>query len=359
MDEVLVKLADGTFVHKPMSDVLDIAPASAVSKTVFQPPPPFRDSGITAIADRIVEQCQIGADDVGSRRLRTFVLQYLEGRAKPHELQEFFVRSEKIGGLGLSDEAAKTCSAVIEGERERGSFRIGNTARPVQSELKSVVPPIPKPTPALVPRPMTLVEPLRVIPPSTGEPRPQSGNPMKESRPPGPVKSIGVFPLPPVPLPARRPQESKPEPSTTRPSVVDVRPPASSKLEQSQNEIPPPLKNSWWADATPPPLGGPAEEFLMSIEDFRRLSDDPNERIAMLKEKMDRLAKEGYSFKAAAVERWRKSAVFGLYLASAEESLKRALSVSDALAACAREGVSTLTIDEFNAIGQFNRWVGI
>jgi len=353
-----VKLADGTFVRKPVSDVLGIPPAYAVAKTVFQSPPPFRDSGITAVADRIVLQCQIGVDDVGSRRLRTFVLQYLEGRAKPHELQEFFVRSEKIGGLGLSDEAAKTCSAVIEGERERGSFRIGDTVARPKFEPKPVVPPVPQPTPVPAPQPMTISHSPRVIPSSTQGSRSQSHNPVKESRASGPVKSIGVSPLPPLPQLAVRPQESKLGPSATRPSVVDVRPPVSPKLEPSKSEIPLTLKNSWWGEATPPPLRGPAEEFSMSIEDFRRLSDDPNERIVMLKGKMDRLAKEGYSFKAAGVELWRKSAVFGLYLASAEESLKRALSISDALAACAQEGVPTLTINEFNAIGQFNRWVG-
>ncbi len=95
-DEVLVKLADGTFVRKPMSEILSLTEVRsedgprgggvdlpATPKTVFQAPSPFRDSGITAVADRIVGQCQIGADDVGSRRLRTFVLQDTVERLQP------------------------------------------------------------------------------------------------------------------------------------------------------------------------------------------------------------------------------------------------------------------------------------
>jgi len=97
----------------------------------------------------------------------------------------------------------------------------------------------------------------------------------------------------------------------------------------------------------------------MTLEDFRRLSEDLNERLAILKQKMERLAAEGYQFKVAGVAAWKQSAVFTLYLEAARESLKRALSVADTLAALAKEGKSALSMEEFTTIGQFNRWVGL
>ncbi len=79
----------------------------------------------------------------------------------------------------------------------------------------------------------------------------------------------------------------------------------------------------------------------------------------MLQEKMERLGKEGYAFRADATEQWKHSEVFALYLAVARESLLHGRSVADTLAAAARDGKPTLSVEEFTLLGQFNRWAGI
>lgn len=371
MDDVLVKLSDGSFVRKPMSEVLVAAGVvsvdpvlSSTPKTVFQAPSLFRDSGIMAVANRIVGRCQIGADDVGSRRLRTFVLQYLEGRAKPHELQGFLVRSEKIGGLGLSEEVAKTCSAVIDSELESGSFRIGDHPRPSPLPPAPAVPAMPVKTP-----PLTLVAPATapakpVIPalvPSALKPAPAL------VAPPLPIVKSESSRLPLRPDAAAVPVTlAAPTSNSARPSVVDVRPPRSQtppvpSIEDSSvasfkaSES----KSSWWGSGNRTVAAGPADEFHFTLDDFRRLAKDPDERLTMLQEKMERLGKEGYAFQQAAVEQWKHSEVFLLYLAVARESIARGRSVVDTLAAAARDGSPCLSMEEVTIVGQFNRWLGI
>jgi len=103
----------------------------------------------------------------------------------------------------------------------------------------------------------------------------------------------------------------------------------------------------------------PAGEFQLTLEDFRRLADTADGRIEVLKRKTEALAKENYSTKIAAVEYWKHSVVFLLYLEIGRESLKRLVPVPETIKKLAAEGKETLTAEEFRAIGALNEWLGL
>jgi len=93
-------------------------------------------------------------------------------------------------------------------------------------------------------------------------------------------------------------------------------------------------------------LYGPIEEIeRMSLDDFRRLSGDPNEVMLKIKDKLSLLRGESFKKYLLGIESWHKSPVYGDYLRILGQSLQSGLPLAEIL-----KSSKTLTQAEFDAI---------
>ncbi|MFA6391731.1 MAG: hypothetical protein WCW66_03180 [Patescibacteria group bacterium] len=107
---------------------------------------------------------------------------------------------------------------------------------------------------------------------------------------------------------------------------------------------------------TPPRLMGPIEEIRsLNLVDFRRLGGNPQQSIEKIKEKVDLLEEESYTKKAEAIQAWKKSEIYQIYLDIGNEGMNKGKSVQDVITSRKMDGRSYLTDEEFEAVGDLNR----
>lgn len=152
----------------------------------------------------------------------------------------------------------------------------------------------------------------------------------KEAKPESPPK-----PIPKKPKKAKLapiiPKVQRPMPEVdSRPKIVDIK--------------------------TPPRLMGPIEEIRsLNLLDFRRLGTNPNEAIEKIKEKVDLLEEESFTKKAEAIQAWKKSEIYQIYLDIGNEGMNKSKSVQDVIESRKIDGRSYLTNEEFEAVGDLNK----
>ncbi|MFH1534610.1 MAG: hypothetical protein ABIF80_01365, partial [Patescibacteria group bacterium] len=107
---------------------------------------------------------------------------------------------------------------------------------------------------------------------------------------------------------------------------------------------------------TPSRLMGPVEEIRsLNLVDFRRLGENPQEAIGKIKEKVDLLEEESFTKKAEAIQAWKKSEIYQIYLDIGNEGMNKSKSVQDVITSRKMDGRSYLTNEEFEAVGDLNK----
>jgi hypothetical protein len=101
---------------------------------------------------------------------------------------------------------------------------------------------------------------------------------------------------------------------------------------------------------------GPVDEFSeITLLTFRRLSTDPIEAAQKIVDKIRSLEKDSYLKKATAIQNWRKSEVYNLYLDLGKESMEKNLSIDKIIEQKILNKEKVLTNKEFSAITDLNK----
>jgi len=101
---------------------------------------------------------------------------------------------------------------------------------------------------------------------------------------------------------------------------------------------------------------GPIDEFSeITLLTFRRLSANPTEAAQKIMDKIRSLEKESYLKRATAIQNWRKSEVYGLYLNLGKESMEKNLSIDKIIEQKILAKEKVLTKNEFSAITDLNK----
>jgi len=193
-------------------------------------------------------------------------------------------------------------------------------------------PPVPAPkAPPAPPSPQAPKGPqLPPPPPATAVPavKPRVSVP-KPTAPPPPAKAQ---PLPPKP---------KPKVRVTGPAVAAGAQAARPQVEEIK---------------APKRLFGPVEELReMKIEDFRRLSKDPKERVIKIKDKIDLLEEESFDKKMKGVAAWQESPINGLYLNLIQDAFQTGKNIQTIIGEREASGRPTLSWEEFQSILDLNQ----
>jgi len=101
---------------------------------------------------------------------------------------------------------------------------------------------------------------------------------------------------------------------------------------------------------------GPVDEFSeITLLAFRRLSEDPMEAAQKIMDRIRILEKESYLKKAQAIQNWRKSEVYGLYIGLGRESMEKNLPIDKIIEQKILGKEKFLTKREFSVITDLNK----
>jgi len=104
----------------------------------------------------------------------------------------------------------------------------------------------------------------------------------------------------------------------------------------------------------PQVLDAVEELRAMTLQDFRRLSQDPKEAIQKVYQKIILLEKESFTKKTAALESWRDNEVNKLYLQMGRESFGKGVSMQEVIEQRKSAGQDFLVEPEFDALLELN-----
>ena len=101
---------------------------------------------------------------------------------------------------------------------------------------------------------------------------------------------------------------------------------------------------------------GPVEELRsLNLIDFRRLSNNPRQAIAMINEKINLLEQESFGQRLAGIKAWRESDLYRLYLEIGRQSLQQGRLVKEIVGERIKNSQPALTEGEFEAIMDLNK----
>lgn len=101
---------------------------------------------------------------------------------------------------------------------------------------------------------------------------------------------------------------------------------------------------------------GPVEELASyTLDDFRRLSTDPKVRVKKILEKIELLAEDSITKKAAGIKAWHQSQVYKQYLDIGEESISRNISVDKVIKEKQLKNQEIMAINEFEALSDLSQ----
>ncbi|RJQ34763.1 hypothetical protein C4566_01785 [Candidatus Parcubacteria bacterium] len=103
-------------------------------------------------------------------------------------------------------------------------------------------------------------------------------------------------------------------------------------------------------------LSGPVQELQdISVKNFRRLGDSAQARADKILEKINILEQESYTKKSQAIEAWRKSGVYKIYLQIGAQSMIEGKKIEDLVKEKESKGEETLSAEEFSVISDLNK----
>jgi len=102
-------------------------------------------------------------------------------------------------------------------------------------------------------------------------------------------------------------------------------------------------------------LSGPLDELqMLSLTDFRRLSQDPQQAATKIRDKVDLMEEQGYDKKVEAIAAWRSSPMNQQYVELAREAVISGASVAELLRKRREGGAEVLTDEELKAVMKLN-----
>ena len=294
------------------------------------------------IAQEIITQQHLAFHD---ELLRKRAIAILKARLKDIRGKDdtlmMLVRGPKVGGLGLDQDIAR---GVVEAlERRAGQVKERGMVRAPE--------PITPPPPPVMP-PMSAQRP---------EPRP----PFFRDAASAPVRA-GMPPLPNVPTTPVAPAAPKPGPTIKRPSDIPLpkaMPPAALTPRPAAPSVAPTMHRERTIDrpaiadiTRPVKMLGPAEEMrTMTLMEFRRLGQGANESTKRLLEKFKQLQSESFTMWSEAINGWRQSEVYQLYLAMGRQSMEQAMGITEVIKQRSAANQLYLSEHEFGALADLNR----
>ncbi len=106
---------------------------------------------------------------------------------------------------------------------------------------------------------------------------------------------------------------------------------------------------------TAPKVMGPIDELrYLSLVNFRRLGEEPEEATLKIRKKINLLEKDGYDKKIQAVLAWKKSPVNRLYISLGQEAVKQGESLEKLAEQKQEKNKESLSWEEVKAIMQLN-----
>ncbi len=100
----------------------------------------------------------------------------------------------------------------------------------------------------------------------------------------------------------------------------------------------------------------PIDELrFLDLTNFRRLSDNSDEAVLKIFNKIKLLERDGYDKMVEGVKAWRQNEVNRLYVKIGQESLLKASSLKDAIVERQKRNMPFLKIEEINSISNLNR----
>lgn len=296
------------------------------------------------IAQEIIAQHHLAFhDELLAKRAVAILKARLKDIRNQDETLMMLVRGPKVGGLGLDEEIAKGVSNSLE--QRVGVVKERGLVRPPE-------PIAPPPPPAMPPLAAKAPDPM---PPLYRNSASASARPMM---PPLPTAVPPAPPLKPVvPPPAiKRPADIPPPPTISSDKTATAQPvktpPAPSVVKRARM-----IERPAIADITrPTKMLGPAEEMrTMTLTEFRRLGQGANESTKRLLEKFHDLQRESFTLWADALQGWRQSEVYQLYLAMGRQSMEQGMAISEVIKQRTTANQLYLSEHEFTALADLNR----
>lgn len=312
-------------------------------------------------------------DEAMAKRVKTVVGNRLRDVRDQMETLEVMVQPKELGGLGLSQDAARALlnaiqtklravhdEHAVQATAEKTEWVEKEREKKVESEIRvkqgdqtdlerlyqSIVskspkaarnaPPAPVPVALPVPSAPSVAKAPENLPIATTNPiPPELRAPAVVALPqPSPAVPVAATPMPPLTIVRPTPgitvaPQVQPGPDAPKPRMDDVKPMAR--------------------------LTGPVEELrAITIVDFRRLSKDPAEACVKIKDKLDLLAEQSYTRRTEAIAAWGASEPVRTYLELMGEGLN-GTPLKDAVAARQAAKRPYLTPEEFQAVAALSR----
>ncbi|TSC98101.1 MAG: Uncharacterized protein Greene101420_872 [Parcubacteria group bacterium Greene1014_20] len=101
-------------------------------------------------------------------------------------------------------------------------------------------------------------------------------------------------------------------------------------------------------------LVGPIEELRFSLADFRRLAQNPADRIKKIESKIRLLESDSFVNKYLGIRSWMSSEVFQNYILLGERALQDRVTLAEVQQSLLAAGKNVLTKEEFVAVGEAN-----
>jgi hypothetical protein len=283
------------------------------------------------------------ADEDLQKRLKTIIGNRLRDIRDSMETLEMLVQPKELGGMSLSQDDARKLLSLIEGSLKAVHAAHAEEVRTAKSgwlqaeaekksadetagkaneaaELDTLFGQLAAKSKKLQNQPLP---PLSAVPASATAPQIATTAQSPKGVPPVNLPVIGS---PPEPAPARPvPTALPPRPASPPPPAPMAPPPAT--IVRPAQVPPPPLMPSkpMMQDIVPaaPRLTGPVEALrATTLVDLRRLSKDPKEACAKIKDKIDLLADESYTRKTEGIKGWMESEVYRTYIEMMGEALE-------------------------------------
>lgn len=369
-DFVTIKPEDEEEIERFKEDVLTAKGAEQAQETAER---------IAASVDRIYQASGLKTEDEAmQKRIKTVIGNRLRDVRDQMETLETMVQPKELGGLGLSQDAARALLNAIqsslhevheehaaqiqeekaqwvEGERQKEAEAPAKEAAAKETDLerlyRSIVAKSKKATRMTT---LSAPEPSMPLPP-----------PPPAKIPAGPPPNLPVSDANPVPPQLRAPATIPlPAPIASAPTVMPpVTPLTLVRPVPGVPVAPPNVARAPGEPTRPrmedvkgvPKLTGPVEELrAIGIVDFRRLSKDPKEACLKVKDKIDLLAEQSYTRRTEGIAAWSASEVVRTYLEQMREGLN-GMPLKDAIAARQAAKKPFLTPEEFQAVSELSR----
>lgn len=332
------KHADGLMAEiKNSILVLRDADNSVIASSIA--PPPSND--LTKKIAEIMAQIKIDfASVVLAERFQKILLTYLKGIRSRLDTKETLSKAVEKGGLGFDVNSAEAILRLIKNEQATGPIKrpiswsagLGNKmpiARDIEYDLASA---------------------------------------LKNKTPDKTTEKLLAPPPPAVVTP--QPDIIQPDKAIKIESVRGVDQTVVAKMSESEPILPaavsqPPIDNWRRTEGgkikmddvlTPPRVFSPVDELkYMTVKNFRHLSADPRQATAVIRNKIEVLAKEDFSKKVAGIQGWKSSPVNRMYVEIYQEAINSGKGIAAVLNKNKKTNPEFLNADEFEAILEFNQ----